>query len=207
MYKKQMTAQKVICLLSLIAGAVMFVYSLGLMTELYDSLYPAMTLETMAQKMVHKGWPKGEPYPDTGFHLYYDMQTFNQSLLMVSIGLILMSLLLQVTFTASRRKYYPGNYAAVALNAAAFTVATVWMHMEITAYKAQYLTMDFQVLEWALNRLKKPFAISTLWFDIHYVVCGLLLVAALLHMLNALWKTHLMKSEKRLIEEGKKVSA
>ena len=52
MYKKQMTVQKVICLLSVIASVLMFVYALGLMTELYDSLYPAMTLETMAQKMV-----------------------------------------------------------------------------------------------------------------------------------------------------------
>ena len=207
MYKKQMTAQKVICLLSLIAGAVMFVYSLGLMTELYDSLYPAMTLETMAQKMVHKGWPKGEPYPDTGFHLYYDMQPFNQSLLMVSIGLILMSLLLQVTFTASRRKYYPGNYAAVALNAAAFTAATVWMHMEITAYKAQYLTMDFQVLEWALNKLKKPFSINTFWFDLHYYIGALCLLTVVLLIVNAVWKAYLMRAEKRLIEEGKKVPA
>ena len=207
MYKKQMTAQKVICLLSIVASALVFVYALGLMTDLYDTLYPAMTLETMAQKMVHKGWPKGEPYPETGFSLYYDMQPFNQQLLMVSIGLILLALLLQVTFTASRRKYYLSNYVAVVLNAAAHVAATVWLHMEITAFKAQYLAMDFQVLEWALNRLKKPFAVSTLWFDIHYAVCALLIVTAVLHVVNLVWKTHLMKAEKRLIEEGKKVSA
>ena len=207
MYKKQMTVQKVICLLSVIASVLMFVYALGLMTELYDSLYPAMTLEAMAQKMVHKGWPKGEPYPDTGFHLYYDMQPFNRELLAVSIGLILMSLLLQVTFTASRRKYYLGNYVAVALNAAANVAAAVWMHMEITAFKAQYLAMDFQVLEWALNKLKKPFSINTFWFDLHYVTGALCLLAAVLLVANAVWKSSLMRAEKRLIEEGKKVSA
>lgn len=207
MYKKQMTAQRVICLLSVIASAVVFVYALGLMTELYDSLYPAMTLETMAQKMVHKGWPKGEPYPETGFSIYYDMQPFNRELLMVSIGLILISLLLFVSFTASRRKYYVGNYISVTLNVVASVVAAIWIHVQTAAFKVQYLAMDFQVLEWALNRLKKPFAVSTLWFDIHYVVCGLLLAVALLHVINALWKAHLMKAEKRLIEEGKKVSA
>ena len=207
MYKKQMTAQKVICLLSIIASAMMFIYALGVMTDLYDSLYPAMTLETMAQKMVHKGWPKGEPYPDTGFHLYYDMQPFNRELLAVSIGLILVSLLLQVTFTASRRKYYLGNYVAVALNAAANVAAAVWMHMEITAYRAQYLAMDFQVLEWALNKLKKPFSVNTFWFDLHYVISGVLLLTAALLVFNALWKSRLMKAEKQLIEEGKKVSA
>ena len=203
MYKKQMTVQKVICLLSVIASVLMFVYALGLMTELYDSLYPAMTLETMAQKMVHKGWPKGEPYPDTGFHLYYDMQPFNRELLAVSIGLILVSLLLQVTFTASRRKYYLGNYVAVALNAAANVVAAVWMHMEITAYKAQYLAMDFQVLEWALTKLKKPFSVNTFWFDLHYVVGALCLLTAVLLVANAVWKSSLMRAEKRLIRQGK----
>lgn len=203
MYKKQMTVQKVICLLSVIASVLMFVYALGLMTELYDSLYPAMTLETMAQKMVHKGWPKGEPYPDTGFHLYYDMQPFNRELLAVSIGLILVSLLLQVTFTASRRKYYLGNYVAVALNAAANVAAAVWMHMEITAYKAQYLAMDFQVLEWALTKLKKPFSVNTFWFDLHYVVGALCLLTALLLVANAVWKSSLMRAEKRLIRQGK----
>lgn len=203
MYKKQMTVQKVICLLSVIASVLMFVYALGLMTELYDSLYPAMTLETMAQKMVHKGWPKGEPYPDTGFHLYYDMQPFNRELLAVSIGLILVSLLLQVTFTASRRKYYLGNYVAVALNAAANVAAAVWMHMEITAYKAQYLAMDFQVLEWALTKLKKPFSVNTFWFDLHYVVGALCLLTAVLLVANAVWKSSLMRAEKRLIRQGK----
>jgi len=207
MYKKQMTAQKVICLLSIIASAMMFIYALGLMTDLYDSLYPAMTLETMAQKMVHKGWPKGEPYPDTGFHLYYDMQPFNRALLMVSIGLILLSLLLQVTFTASRRKYYPGNYVAVALNVAANVAAAVWMHIEITAYRAQYLAMDFQVLEWALNKLKKPFSVNTFWFDLHYVIGAVCLLAAALLAVNAIWKSRLMKAEKRLIEAGKEAVA
>jgi len=207
MYKKQMTAQRVICLLSVIASAVVFVYALGLMTELYDSLYPAMTLETMAQKMVHKGWPKGEPYPETGFSIYYDMQPFNRDLLSVGIGLILVSLVLFVSFTASRRKYYAGNYIAVTLNVAANVAAAVWIHVQTAAFRAQYLAMDFQVLEWALNRLKKPFAVSTLWFDIHYAVCALLIVTAVLHVVNLVWKTHLMKAEKRLIEEGKKVPA
>lgn len=207
MYKKQMTAQKVICLLSIIASVITFVYALGLMTDLYDSLYPAMTVETMAQKMVHKGLPKGEPYPETGFNIYYDMQPFNRSLLMVSIGLILLSCLLFITNTAVRRKYYVGNFVAVGLNVAANAAAAVWAHVQITAFRAQYLTMDFEVLEWALNRLKRPFAISTFWFDAHYVVFALTLAVSVLLILNVIWKLSLMKAEKKLIEEGKAVSA
>ncbi|MBQ7850868.1 MAG: hypothetical protein IJ343_14170 [Clostridia bacterium] len=207
MYKKQMTAQKVICLLSIIASVIAFIYALGLMTDLYDSLSPAMTLETMAQKQVHKGWPKGEPYPDTGFHLYYDMQPFNKTLLLVSIGLILCSCLLFITNTAVRRKYYIGNYIAVAVNVAANIATAVWAHLQLEAFKAAYLAIDFPVLEWALNRLEKPFSTSTFWFDAHYVVFGLAVVVSALLILNVIWKRNLMNEEKQLIEEGKGVSA
>ena len=80
-----MTAQKVICLLSIIASVVCFVYSLGLMTDLYDSLYPVTDrYVTLAQKTVYKDWPKGEPYPDTGFGIYKEMQPFNTRLLLAS---------------------------------------------------------------------------------------------------------------------------
>ncbi len=206
MYKMQMTVQKVICLLSIIASVVAFVYSLGLMTDLYDSLYPAMTIETMAQKMVHRGLPKGEPYPETGFSIYYDMQPFNKTLLLVSIGLILLSCLLFITNTASRRKYYIGNYVAVGLNVAANAAACAWIHAEIAAFRAQYLKVDFAVLEWAMTKLKKPFAINTFWFDAHCFVIALMLIVSVLLILNVIWKITLMKEEKKLIEAGKAVS-
>ena len=38
MYKKQMGFQKLICILALVAGFVVFLYSLGIMTDLYDCL-------------------------------------------------------------------------------------------------------------------------------------------------------------------------
>ena len=41
MYKKQLQFQKIICLLCVIAAAIMFVYSLGVLTEIYDGLYLA----------------------------------------------------------------------------------------------------------------------------------------------------------------------
>ena len=38
MYKKQMSLQRIVCLLSIIASAVVFIYSLGMMRELFDVL-------------------------------------------------------------------------------------------------------------------------------------------------------------------------
>ncbi len=196
MYKKQMTIQKVICLLSMIASVVVFVYSLGLMTDLYDSLYPTM----QNPHDLTETWVPGSI-------IYYDMQPFNQALLMVSIGLILLSALLFITSTASRRKYYIGNYVAVALNVVANVAAAIWAHGEIEAFKNQFLTtVDFDELQFFAELWETPYTTSTFWFDAHYAVFALSLLAAVLLVVNVLWKISLMNGEKKLIEAGKAVS-
>lgn len=196
MYKKQMTAQKVICLLSMIASVIVFIYALGLMTDLYDSLYPTM----MNPDDLTDTWVPGSI-------VYYDMQPFNKALLLVSIGLILLSCLLFITNTASRRKYYIGNYAAVGLNVAANVGAAVWAHVQVEAFKAQYLLVDFEELQMFAEMWETLYTDSTFWFDAHYAVFGLTLVVCVLLTLNVIWKLNLMKAEKQLIEEGKAVSA
>ena len=208
MYKKQMTAQKVICLLSIIASVMCFVYSLGLMTDLYDGLYPVRDERkiTMGQRMLYRGMAK-EDYPAHGFELYDEMQPFNRELLVVSIGLILLSVLLFVTNTATRRKYYIANYVAVGLNVVANIATAIWAHGYIVAYRAAYLTVDQELLAYLLKQLSKPFVFSTFWFDAHYFVFALSLLASVLLVLNVIWKLSLMKQEKQLLEEGKAVSA
>lgn len=196
MYKKQMTAQRVICLLSIFASVIVFLYSLGLMTDLYDSLYPTML----------------NPYDLTdtdvpGSIIYYDMQPFNRALLRVSIGLILLSCLLFITNTNVRRKYYVGNYAAVGLNVAANIGAAVWAHAQLTAFKAQFLKLDFDALQFHAELWETPYIDSTFWFDAHYAVFAITLAVTALLILNTIWKMKLMKEEKQLLEAGKAVSA
>ena len=196
MYKKQMTAQRVICLLSIIASVIVFLYSLGLMTDLYDSLYPTML----------------NPYDLTdtdvpGSIIYYDMQPFNRALLRVSIGLILLSCLLFITNTNVRRKYYVGNYAAVGLNVAANICTAVWAHGQLTAFKAQFLKRDFDALQFHAELWETPYIDSTFWFDAHYAVFAITLAVAALLILNTIWKMKLMKEEKQLLKAGKAVSA
>ena len=80
MYKKQMSLQRIVCLLSIIASAVVFIYSLGMMTDLFDMLYNMI--------------PDPEDLDTArvaGARIYYDMQGFNRTLLRGSIGLILLS--------------------------------------------------------------------------------------------------------------------
>ncbi len=83
MYKKQLTAQKMICLAAIIVSAIFFLYTLGIMTDLYDSLY-----DTMRN-------PSNVYQTDVpGSIVYYNMQEFNRYFLVYSIGQILLGALL-----------------------------------------------------------------------------------------------------------------
>ena len=196
MYKKQMTFQRVICLLTIVASALVFLYSLGMMTDLYDMLY------TQVPDPEDPSTVKVE-----GAMIYYDMQGFNQLLLRLSIGLILVACLLFITNTHSRRKYYVANYITVALNAICHVAVAVWAHAQIAAFKLQYLqTVDFEQLEKRLRRAG-TFTTSTFWFDVHWFVFGFALCIIILLILNTIWKQKVMKDEKALIAAGKAVSA
>lgn len=196
MYKKQMTFQRIICFLSLVASVLFFIYSLGMMTDLFDMLYSMI------------------PDPDdldsakvAGAGIYYEMQGFNRTLLRCSIGMILLSCLLFITNTHSRRKYYIGNYTATCINVLSEIGMAYWCHVQVAAYKAQYLgTVDFAQLERRLSRYG-TYTTSTFWFDIHLAVCIIAVVVALLLIANVIWKKKLMAGEQALLRSGKAVSA
>ena len=198
MYKKQMKLQRVICVFALIAAAVVFIYSLGMLTDLFDSLYPMM-----------RNPDNLEETDVPGSIIYYDMQPFNHQLLIASIGLILLAALLFITNTSSRRKYYIGNYVATVLNVAAQIGVSFWAHGQIAAFRNQFVTtVDFDSLEmwagiWDTLVLTKD---STFWFDIHYLVFALVLISAALLIVNVIWKRRLMRGEQALLA-GKAVSA
>ncbi len=194
MYKKQMTLQKIVCLLAIFASALVFIYSLGIMTDLYDSLYDTMRDPKDLTKTTVEG-----------SIVYYDMQGFNNSFLKAGLGLILLSCLLFLTNTHIRRKYYIGNYTATALQVAANVATAVWAHGQIEMYKAQFLQIDFEALAKHAKRWKTLYTESTFWFDVHYAVFAVLLAVSVLLIANALWKVSLMKNEKALIEAGKGV--
>ena len=192
MYKKQMALQRYLCLAVLLISAVVFIYSLGIMTDLYDSLY---------------GTYRRGKTSISGAEVYMDMQGFNKQFLNYSIVLILLSVLLFITNTHSRRRYYVGNYAAVGIFSAASIAFCVWAHSQIEIFKAQFLTIDFEkLLDHATSR-KTLYTESTFWFDIHYLVFGLLLIATVLLIANVFWKRKLMKEEQALIAGGKEAIA
>ncbi len=195
MYKKQMKFQKAVCLLAIISSVIVFLYALGIMTDLYDSLYSTMMN------------PADVTQTDVpGSVVYYNMQQFNSVFLKNSIGLILLACLLYVTNTHIRRKYYIGNYAAAGLFAAATVYLAFWSHQYIEIFKAQFLQVDFEALKAHADLWKTTYTESTFWFDIHYAVFALALIAAGLLIANVFWKVSLMKEEAQLIEAGRKAA-
>lgn len=246
MYKKQMTMQKVICLLALIASVISFVYALGMMTDLYDTLSPASThltwikrqdavkakyeaiaaAEAAAQAEAEGQQTEAAPEApaqtttktkssytipaeeDFGFSILYDMQPFNRALLSATIVLLLLACLLFITNTASRRKYYVGNYISVGLFVVASVATAIWAAIQNEMFRVQYSAIDHEVLgQIVIERMRKEsYAPSHLWFNLYYVAGAALLIVSVLLILNVIWKIWLMKEEKFLLEQGKAVS-
>ena len=196
MYRKQLTLQKILCFAAIVAGALVFLYALGLMTDMYDSLYYTM----MDPSNPDDTWVPGS-------QIYYHMQPFNRQLLNASIVLVLLSCLLFITGTHSRRRYYVGNVIATLAYAVAGAGVTVWAHGQLEAFRAQYLQISFADLEFFAEMMNTPYIESTFWFDIHWAVFGLVVLTAVLLVVNMELKFALMRGEKRLIDEGRKVSA
>ena len=196
MYKKQLQFQKIICLLCVIAAAVMFVYALGVLTEIYDGLY----LATDPKKPTDDGRVAGST-------IYYQMQQFNTDFVNISIVLILLAALLFLMNTHIRRKYYISNYISIGLYSIASVATVVWSHIQIEAYKHQYLTtVDFEALKELCEMKNKPFIQSTMMLDLHYVVAGLMLVTTIALVVNMIWKITLMREEDALINARKEVA-
>lgn len=191
MYKTQMKLQKILCLLAILSSALVFIYSLGIMTDLYDSLYGTMTDPSDLTKT-----------SVPGSIVYYDMQGFNNTFMKAGLGLILLSCLLFITNTHIRRKYYVGNYVSIALQAIANVTVAVWAHGQILLFRAQFLQVDFEALAKHAKRWKSLYTESTFWFDAHYAVFGVLLAVTALLVGNAIWKAVLMKQERALIAKG-----
>ncbi len=181
---------------ALIAAVLVFVGSLGISTDLYDSLsrtilYPDYDLDYTSV---------------AGSRVYYDMFGFNSDFTKISIVLILVTLVLFITNSHSRRKYYIGNYVATGLAVAAQIAMSIWCIPQIANYKSQFQNnVDFEALE-AFSKDWGTLYIGpgdTFWFDICYVIFGILLLTSCLLIVNLILKMTVMKGEQEALANGK----
>lgn len=193
MYKKQMLLQRITSFLLLALAALVFVYSLGIMTDLYDSLY------------LVSSYPEDDFMYVPGSYVYLEMQEFNRQLTTAGIILIISAVALFVFRSHDRRKYYVANYITIGLNAIANVAVSVWALTNVFKYKAQYQLVDFEKLDEISKLLSGSikYTKSTFCFDISWAVFIPLLLATAISIGCLVWKIILMRAERKLVEEGK----
>ena len=96
--------------------------------------------------------------------------------------------------------------SSVALVSAAGIAFAVWAHGQIETFKAQFLGINFEELAAHAEKRKTLYTDSTFWFDIHYLLFGLLVIGVVLLIANAVWKRKLMKEEQALLAGGKEAA-
>ena len=187
MYKKQMLVQRIVCFAILAAAALVFIYSLGLVTDLHYNNF--------AYYAEDPRYPAFE-----GANIYNEIQPFNRNLTTAGIFMILSAVLVFVFGSHKRRKYYVGNYVTIALNSILTIGVSVWGIVNVIKYKEMYYQIDFEALKFWQETLTLPYDISPFWFNAGFYVFGIAIFAAVLGILNLVFKVLVMKSEKQLLE-------
>ena len=183
-----MLVQKIVCYVVLAAAALIFIYSLGLVTDLHYNNF--------AYYAENPDYPVFE-----GAEIYQEIQPFNKALTAAGLCLILSALAVFVFGSHKRRKYYVGNYAAIGINSALTLGVSVWGILNVIKYKKMYYEIDFEALEMWQELLKKPYDISPFWFNAGFFVFGIAILAAILGVLNLAFKVQVMRAERMLLEE------
>lgn len=183
-----MLVQKIVCFVVLAAAALVFIYSLGLVTDLHYNNFAY--------------YAEDPEYPAfDGAEIYQEIQPFNKALTTAGLFLILSALLVFIFGSHKRRKYYVGNYIAIGLNSALTIGVSVWGILNVIKYKEMYYNIDFEALAMWQELLKKPYDISPFWFNAGFFVFGIAIVAAILGILNLVFKVLVMRGERMLLEE------
>ena len=192
MYKSQIKFQRIICFALLATAALVFIYSLCLLTDVFETTNLAHGL-----------------FPDYGIEienidLYLVMQDYNRMVTILGLVLIVCVVFVFAFNTHSRRKYYFSNYLFTGVVCAANIYTAYYLFVNINYYKPIYLSIDFEdeMVKYVAETLKLNLTKSTFWFDFGYIVCGILILVSVLAIFNLVWKTMLMKEEAHIIKEG-----
>ena len=210
MYRKQMTFQRILCILVIVISAAVFVYALGFMTDANDMIQNcALGYEPDVNEAPEvKAAIEAKKAPMRRY--MEDMNLFDRDFVKAGIALILLSLTLLLTNTHTRRKYYISNYIAVLLNVCGAFAASIWAHQQIVRLKDFYYSgaIDFEYVKFTTGTFVQENSVnvyteSAFWFDVHYYIFGVMLLMAALLILNAIWKIILMKHEKNALAVGR----
>ena len=130
---------------------------------------------------------------------------------MKKLLIILLAVSCLVANNHTRRKYYIANYCTTVLSSLASIGVAVWAFIHVFDYRAKFVTVDYSNLKGIPDSILLNLGVdpknvngpySTFWFDISILILSVLIIAAILNIANLVFKTYLMKEEKRLLQEG-----
>ena len=230
MFKSQMKFQKIICFVALIMTAILFVYSLGFITELYELFSP--TIAVVNGKVVDLATKRNpltneiiEDYVK-GNEFYFEIQTyvvselqknsqgiiqtvqvkhvgFNDNLVSGALIGIVIALLLFITSCTKRRNYYISNFVAIGATTAYNIGFAAWLIANLAKFEAKFKAVDHQALiDWFAREQFKEIDTNVSCFAIGYVLAALLIVVTGVLVFNLIWKLTLMKREHKLLQNN-----
>lgn len=183
MFKPQMKFAKITSLVFLLFSAVVFLYAVGYMTDLYP-LYLAQAYGKVKGNM-----------------LFQEMQPFNKTLVLVSIAVVLASLLPFIFSTNKRRLYYKDNFISSLVQAGVYVGCSILIIVGNIKYKTKFLTtVDLEALAAEAEKRGWFYSGTTIMFDIGFVIAALLLVNVALIIFNLKWKQKIMLEEQAILK-------
>lgn len=184
-------------LVSLVIGALSIVYAL---------IFCSGTFVQIARV---KDYEFNNPdHPTTGANALFDKsQAFSDLFLILGIVLILTVVLLFITASQKRRKYYVTNYVATGVTVAYHLVYAILLLINLVGVQKAYDGVNLANCEyWYIDSfLTKAFGEwnTNPWtISLGYALAALVLADMLLLIGNLVWKIMLMRGEKKLLEGG-----
>lgn len=194
--KAQMKFQKILTLVSLIVGALVFVFALIFTTGALSDLLPYHS------KYLASGMFK----TDVADKAIEAAQSVSATLLILGIIIIVAAALLYITSTNSRRNYYVTNYVAIGVFIAATLATVIAGFVLIGIASSEFANVDFNTLDKLVDSQNEMFELglshlprSTPMFGIGFGVMIVVLFDALAWVFNLVWKILLMRGEKALL--------
>jgi|GEM_PF-3448846 len=207
----QMKFQKWVVIGAFIVACLTFVYAYSFATPFYQ-----LSQDT-AQNHLN----------DVGKNFFANIQPFNRQLAAFSIVFIVLSLMLFISMSQKRRRYYVLNYVAAGVYAVGGLLYSVFSIINIIKLSGEYAKINFNevidamreeieyarealkpALQQELDRFLSDVPTSTPVFAIGIVLFSLVLVAAGLLIFNCVRKKKIMDAEdKEFAEEDAAIRA
>lgn len=191
----QMKFQKMAVTFALITAVLTFVYSYAIFsTDFYPMAMYFARFDRAGQLI------NGQ--------LFYDyVQDFNRTIATLSLIFILVTVTLFIFQNQKRRRYYVTNYITTGLFSGFAIYYSVYSLINIANYSSVYANIDFQAVidsissQTAKANFIKDVPTSTPTFVIGFVLFILVFAAAVLLVVNAIWKYKSIKAEDALYAE------